>query len=246
MADVPRILIADDEETFYQSTADLLRREGYECDCAPDGHAATAMMRGENYDLLIADIRMPGNSGLELIRQVAHSAEGMPVILVTGYPSVQSAAESLDLPVWAYMPKPIDFDELLPRVRSAVQYHQRYQIIRHARKRLLDWLDNLEVVESVARESQRDSGHLPVTTFAALTLRNITAALADLQTLIDSLTESGGAPDACHLMDCPRLTVSRDALKEAVATLEKTKRSFKSRELGELRERLQNLLESGI
>ena len=56
-----RILVADDEETFAESTADLLRREGYQCDTAREASIAATLLAGSQYDLLIADIRMPGN-----------------------------------------------------------------------------------------------------------------------------------------------------------------------------------------
>jgi DNA-binding response OmpR family regulator len=246
MADAPSILIADDEETFYQSTADLLRREGYDCECAPDGPTAATMIRGDNYDLLIADIRMPGNPGLELVQEVSRTVPGLPVILVTGYPSMQSAVQSLGLPVWAYLFKPLDFDDLLPRVRAAIQYHQRYRLILHSQRRLRDWLDSLDVVESVMLQSVGDAARVPVNTFAVLTLRNIGAALSDLQQIIDSLTESAGSSDACHLFQCPHPAAFQAALRDAIAVLEKTKRSFKSRELGELRRRLEELLDQQL
>jgi len=244
--DRPRILIADDEETFYESTADLLRREGYDCDCAPDGATAANMVRGERYDLLIADIRMPGNPELELVKEIAHADPGLPVILVTGYPALHSAMQSVDLPVWAYMLKPIDFDDLLPRVRSAVQYHRRYQIIRHSQRRLQEWGDHVEVVESVMRRTPGEAAHVPVNAFATLTLRNVSAALSDLQQLIDSLTSAAGHPDVCHLLECPRPVTLCAGIRDAISVLERTKRSFKSRDLGELRQRLQDLLDSGV
>jgi len=103
------ILIADDEETFLLSTADLLRREGYHCDCAPDGKRAAEMLGKGEYDLLIADIKMPGNGNLELVREMPRLAEGLPVILVTGYPSLKTAMESFQLPVAAYLPKPVEW-----------------------------------------------------------------------------------------------------------------------------------------
>jgi CheY-like chemotaxis protein len=56
-----RILLADDEETFLHATADLLRREGYECETVPDAPSALAKVKGSPYDLLISDLEMPGN-----------------------------------------------------------------------------------------------------------------------------------------------------------------------------------------
>jgi len=120
MVEPRRILIADDEESFLYSTADILRREGYDCSCALDARAATEMLRKESYDLLIADIKMQGNADLEFIKALPRIADGMPVILVTGYPSLNSAIESIQLPVVGYLVKPFELDELLVRVKDVI------------------------------------------------------------------------------------------------------------------------------
>ena len=120
MVEPRRILIADDEESFLYSTADILRREGYDCSCAADALAATEMLKEDSYDLLIADIKMQGNSDLEFIKALPQIAEGMPVILVTGYPSLNSAIESIQLPVVAYLVKPFELNELLVRVEDVI------------------------------------------------------------------------------------------------------------------------------
>ena len=121
MAESGKILIADDDETILQSTADLLRREGYECDCVSDAKSVIEILRSARYDLLISDINMPGNSGLELIKNLPKNAEGMPVILVTGGPLINTEIQSLQPPVVACMRKPIDFDKLLAQVRISIE-----------------------------------------------------------------------------------------------------------------------------
>jgi DNA-binding NtrC family response regulator len=135
VADPIHILIADDEETFLYSTADLLRKEGYHCDCAPDGQTAAKMLRKDDYDLLIADIRMPGNGDLELIRDLPRIAEGLPVILVTGYPSMTTALESFHLPVVAYLTKPVEWQELLASVKDNAQKASLSKMVRKVRRR---------------------------------------------------------------------------------------------------------------
>lgn len=102
------ILLADDEESFLSTTARLLRREGYTCDCAKDASTAIQMLREQEYDVLISDIRMPGNDDLELIREASQIAKGLPVILITGYPTVQTAIQSVGVNVSSYLVKPID------------------------------------------------------------------------------------------------------------------------------------------
>ncbi|MFL5520546.1 MAG: response regulator, partial [Gemmatimonadales bacterium] len=98
-----RILFADDEATFLKATADLLRREGYEVDEVPDGACAMEKVAAGPYDLLITDLEMPGNSDLQLVRAIAEKSGGLPVIILTGYPSVRSAVASIELPVAAYL-----------------------------------------------------------------------------------------------------------------------------------------------
>jgi len=123
VAELGRILLADDDETFLYSTCELLRRSDYRCDRAPNAKIAAAMLREQKYDLLIADIKMPGNAELELIRELPKFARDLPVILTTGYPPVYNAAVAMRLPVRAFLIKPFDFSELLAIVRKSVASH---------------------------------------------------------------------------------------------------------------------------
>ena len=79
MADVGAILIADDEETFRESTCRLLRREGFDCRCAKDGEEAVESLRRGRFDLLVADIRMPRNSDLRVVREARHPGDRLPL-----------------------------------------------------------------------------------------------------------------------------------------------------------------------
>src|SRR5262245_43162642 len=88
------VLIADDDAAFRMATRAYLRQNGYECEVAPDGTVAGDLLRSLEIDLLISDINMPGNRGLEFIETIPQVAAGLPVILLTGHPSPQSAARS--------------------------------------------------------------------------------------------------------------------------------------------------------
>jgi len=139
-----RILIADDEQTFLNATADLLRREGYEVDTVLDGSKALERVRGSGYDLLITDLEMPGNEDLALVRQVAEQAGGLPIIIITGYPSTRSAIAAIELPVAAYLLKPVRFEDLSARVAAAVSRFRSYQAMRQAEQRLNQWRDDFQ------------------------------------------------------------------------------------------------------
>lgn len=147
MSDIGRVLIADDEALFLESTADLLRRAGYECDTASDGKAAAALLAQHCYDLLLADIKMPGNSDLELAHEVAESETPLPIVFVTGYPSLHTAVEALELPVVGYLLKPLDLNDLFFQVRRGVERGRLMRQLRAEKERAQAWIDTLELTE---------------------------------------------------------------------------------------------------
>jgi DNA-binding NtrC family response regulator len=120
MAKGARILLADDEEDFLRYTAALFQKEGYECDCVTDGYSAVEKLKKRRYDAVISDIRMPGNADLRLARETARLQDGVPVILVTAYPSTDTAIPAVSLPVKAYVEKPVEFGDLLATVDGAI------------------------------------------------------------------------------------------------------------------------------
>jgi DNA-binding NarL/FixJ family response regulator len=133
-----RLLLADDEETFRTSVAVLLRREGYLCDVASTAGEATKHLGENGYDLLITDLRMPGNMDLELLKAAAASGGMLPVIVVTAYPSVPTAIEALRCAVVDYLVKPFDFEELLRAVRRALEARKAARMLESLRHVLAD------------------------------------------------------------------------------------------------------------
>jgi len=241
MVDSGRILIADDEQTFLRSTADLLREEGYECDCASDGMRAAEMLKEGEYDLLIADIKMPGNPDLELIQGVPQVAEGFPVILVTGYPSLSSAIKSIELPVVSYLIKPIELDKLLAQVRISIQRFRINRTLYRMKERLRDWHKYLGGIDGAVKQFPNQAAAISVDAFLALTLGNVAASLSDMKHLIKAFVGQNGERPTCNLMNCPRLSELKDAITETINVLERTKGAFRSKQLGRLRSKLERL-----
>ena len=237
-----RILLADDEQTFRESTGDLLRKQGYVCDCVPDANAAVEKLRQNSYDLLIADIKMPGNPGLELIKKLPQLAKGMPTILVTGFPSQRTAIESIHLPVAAYMVKPIDFKELEKNVSEAIQQRKLFDAVSNTRQRLMTWQKEMQDIEKALKKKNHGIFSASVKNFLDLTLGNISAAMGDVKNLTYILTDEPDESAICNLLNCPRLMELTEGLSQTVGILEKTKSSFKSKELGQLRTKLERLL----
>ncbi len=245
MAELGRILFADDEETFLHSTCDLLRREGYTCDSVPDAATAIKKLREQDYDLLISDIKMPGNAELEFIQELPKIAEGMPVILVTGYPSIYTAIKSIQLPVMAYLPKPVDFGELLNQVRKGVERCHANRAVRSTRERMQTWRQELDRLQQNINTAAGEAPAAPIEAFLALTFRNLAGCLTDLNNLTKALAmEKNNEAEVCQLFNCPRFNTLNAAVVETIEVLEKTKNAFKSKELGELRKKLEKLVKT--
>jgi YesN/AraC family two-component response regulator len=238
-----RILLADDEQIFCDSTAELLRREGYICDCVPDAQAAIEKLKQQTYDLLIADIKMPGNPNLELIKELPKLAKGTFAILVTGFPSQKTAIEAVQLPVTAYMVKPIDFEELKKNVAQAIGQKNLFQTVSDTKQRLQQWQEQMQGIEEILEKRNYTTYTTSVRSFLDLTLSNISAAFMDVKNLTQILTDDQKESAICNLMNCPRLDKLTEGLAETIKTLELTKSAFKSKELGNLRLKLEQLVE---
>ncbi|MCE9552579.1 MAG: sigma-54 dependent transcriptional regulator [Planctomycetes bacterium] len=121
----PRILIADDEPLFLRTTAELLRKAGFECVGAPDGEAALQALIREPFDLVLSDLNMPGNLKLELLQEGRRRWPQVPLIVITGAPSLPTAIESVRLGIMDYLLKPVKYDDLLSSVRRALAQSKR-------------------------------------------------------------------------------------------------------------------------
>jgi DNA-binding NtrC family response regulator len=246
-----RILIADDEDTFLQPTALYLQKHGYLCDCARTTEEAALALAKIHYDLLIIDINMPGNTNLEFLRDRPQFTTFLPVIIVTGYPTLRTAVESLRLSVVDYKTKPLDWPDFLESVKSAIEKARVVRVMREARQGFGTWLDQVNQMETALLSGSAESrttgsgrGELDwylgeaIQRFANLSVSLVNA----VQTLKKGLPE--GKTDVCSLMNCSRLATLERSMRDTIDVLVRTKGSFKSKELAELRKRLELVLKS--
>lgn len=238
-----RILIADDEETFLSATCDWLRLRGYQCDCARDGHEAAELLGENRYDVMISDIKMPGNHDLALSRRAQQVAPAMPVILITGYPSVETAVRAIDLPVKAYLLKPIDFEQLLAQVRGCVKQSRLYRHVQQATERVEQWRRDLQDIETLLRAPSKTSSPEPIKSFLAMSLRNVGETLSQLSALAESLAEDRTPDEGWDLVASAQLDSAYRTLIEAINVLEETKSLFRSKKLAQLRRKMQTVVD---
>ena len=115
-----RVLVVDDESSIRELLQKTLALAEYDVDTAPDGRAALERLRLGNYDLLIADLKMPGMDGLTLIREARRLKADLPVIIITGFSTESSAIEAVNLGVAGYLTKPFRVPQVLAAAARAL------------------------------------------------------------------------------------------------------------------------------
>lgn len=115
----PRILIVDDDASQRSLLDSFLKRQGFETVPVSSGEQALEILRTEEFQMMISDVRMSGMSGLETLKCVREQHPVLPVLLVTAFPDVRDAVGAMRDGAVNYLQKPIDLDELLATVRKA-------------------------------------------------------------------------------------------------------------------------------
>jgi DNA-binding NtrC family response regulator len=113
-----KILIAEDEEITVKHLVNTLRAAGYEVTSTLNGLDALNKIESGSFDILIADIKMPGLTGIELLEKVKERQIEIEVIIITGFGSIGSAVEAMKKGAIEYVTKPFDLDELVLKVNK--------------------------------------------------------------------------------------------------------------------------------
>src|SRR5881628_2106931 len=116
-----KILVVDDEQSMTQFLSIVLRKEGYQVTTVNNGRDALEKVRGENYDVVITDIKMPGMDGIALLQGVKKHDASVPVVIMTAYASQQSAIDAVNMGAFQYLIKNAKNDEIKLIVRNAIE-----------------------------------------------------------------------------------------------------------------------------
>jgi len=130
------ILIADDEEQIREPLSFVLNKEGYNCKTVNDGSNAIKALQEDNYDILITDIKMPGMNGVEVLEKSREISPETIVILITAYGSVETAIQALRKGAADYLLKPLDFDEVLVRLKNLIRNKELFRFNKILRKQI--------------------------------------------------------------------------------------------------------------
>src|SRR3989338_1983666 len=121
-----KILLIDDDTLVLKSVRNLLTSEGYELECAKSAQEAKQILASTVVDLIVCDVRMPGQEGISLIKDIKNMVQqsqkmDIPFIFITGYASEEAPIDAFKLEADDYVLKPFNNDELLASVKRAIQ-----------------------------------------------------------------------------------------------------------------------------
>lgn len=113
------VLIVDDEQDFREVIVKKLEKRNLQCDSAPDGKTALEMIKRNNYDVVLLDVKMPEMDGIETLREIKKVAPMVEVVMLTGHASVESGINGIKYGAFDYLMKPMELDILVAKLDAA-------------------------------------------------------------------------------------------------------------------------------
>jgi two-component system response regulator AtoC len=129
------ILIVDDERTLARAVRAFLQESGYEAEVAGDAEQALGLLETLRPDVVFSDVRLPGMSGIELLRRIREFDPALPVVIMTAYGTIEGAVEAVKLGAFDYIKKPVDLEELKLLAERAREHAQLRQELSYYRRR---------------------------------------------------------------------------------------------------------------
>ena len=116
------VLLVEDKAELRAMLRKALERAGYAVEEAPDGNTAIERVRSRRYQLVLSDLKLPGSSGLDVLRESRKVEATLPVILMTAYGSVEEAVTAMKEGAFDFIQKPVDLDHLKLLLQRAAQH----------------------------------------------------------------------------------------------------------------------------
>ena len=137
--DTPQVLLIDDEQIALSNLSHVLEREGYAVTTCKDGESGLARMQDTEFDLVLTDLRMPGIDGMDVLRHVKETDPDVPVIMITGHATLDSAVDAMKAGAYHYIAKPFRLAEAREVVRAALDLRR----IKRENKELKQCIEDL-------------------------------------------------------------------------------------------------------
>ena len=115
-----RVLLADDEVEFTDTTKTLLENRGYDVTAVNSGDSAIMTLGQERYDVMVLDLKMPGRDGISTLKEIKKLQLHTQILVLTGHGAINTALEAMELGAYDYLTKPCDIDELTEKLEDAM------------------------------------------------------------------------------------------------------------------------------
>ena len=166
--DSKRILVVDDEEPVTRMLARMLQRAGYDCEVAFNAEQAKDLLAAKGFALVLSDVNMPGDSGIQLITDILDQYPDTAVVMVTGEDDTSLAKVALDRGAYGYVIKPFEPNEILINVANALRrreleienrgHRERLEeMVRHRTSELWKSVQELEIAQKELRSSREET-----------------------------------------------------------------------------------------
>ncbi|MBW1990083.1 MAG: sigma-54-dependent Fis family transcriptional regulator, partial [Deltaproteobacteria bacterium] len=134
----PSVLIVDDEPTILQSLSGILADEGFEVLCAENGYEALKKLSKFSPDIVLLDIWMPGLDGLETLDEIKRQLPFVPVILITGHGTIETAVQATKAGAFDFIEKPLSIEKVVVAINNALNFRRLEEENRYLRKKTLE------------------------------------------------------------------------------------------------------------
>ncbi|MCK5129363.1 MAG: response regulator [Clostridiales bacterium] len=163
-----RILVVDDEKSIRNTFQVFLSNEGHEVLIAENVENAIKVAKENDLDLVITDIIMPRNTGIDLMEKLKKIYPSLPIIIMTGEPTVETAALSVKNKAYDYITKPVDKNTLIITANNAVKYKQLNDAKKDLEMKNKEYQNNLEKLVEVRTESLQKAMNATVITMSTI------------------------------------------------------------------------------
>jgi two-component system nitrogen regulation response regulator NtrX len=134
----PTILVVDDEPSILQTLSGLLIDEGFEVQTGQNGYEALKRIESDPPDLVLLDIWMPGIDGIETLKEIRKDHPHLPVIIITGHGSIETAVRATKLGAYDLIEKPLSIDRVIVAINNALNFRRLEEENRYLRKKMLE------------------------------------------------------------------------------------------------------------
>jgi len=146
---MPRILAIDDEKSILESLREILEYENYEVDIAQEGEEGLDYFRNNKYDAVFLDIKMPKMDGLEVLDQLMEISADVPVIMISGHGSIDTAVDSIKKGAFDFIEKPLDLNRLLVTLKNAMEKKDLVKETKRLKKKVSKTFDIVGESDSI-------------------------------------------------------------------------------------------------